>query len=123
MNFLTRVALAWAFNIAALWVARSLFDNVTADGWGALILAGLVFGIANAVIKPLLVLLSIPLIIVTLGIMLFFINMAMLAVTDWLVGGFDIEGFWTYVGATIVVWIVNTVLEALAGRSGGLRGR
>jgi putative membrane protein len=115
--FVARLVVAWAVNVAALWVAVKLFDNVTSSGWRALIIAGLVFGIVNALVRPVLVILSLPLVLVTLGFFLFFINMAMLALTDWIVGGFDIEGFWTYVGATIVVWLVNAAVESLAERS------
>jgi putative membrane protein len=117
MQLLARLVVAWAVNVAALWVAVKLFDDVTSSGWRALIIAGLVFGIVNTFVKPVLVLLSLPIVLLTLGLFLFFINMAMLALTDWLVSGFNIEGFWTYVGATIVVWIVNWVLEAVAERA------
>ncbi len=117
MPWVARLVVAWTVNVAALWVAVKLFDNVTSSGWRALIIAGLVFGIVNTIVKPVVVILSLPAVILTLGLFLFVINMAMLALTDWIVDGFDIEGFWTYVGATIVVWIVNSVLEAVAGRA------
>jgi putative membrane protein len=117
MPFVARLVVAWAVNVVALWVAVKLFDNVTSSGWRALIVAGLVFGIVNALVRPVLVILSLPLVLVTLGFFLFFINMAMLALTDWAVGGFDIDGFWTYVGATIVVWVVNAAIESVAERS------
>jgi putative membrane protein len=117
MPFVARLAVAWAVNVAALWVAVKLFDNVTSSGWRALIVAGLVFGIVNALVRPVLIILSLPLVLVTLGFFLFFINMAMLALTDWVVGGFDIQGFWTYVGATVVVWLVNAAIESLGERS------
>jgi putative membrane protein len=112
-----RLIVAWAVNVAALWVADALFSDVDSTGWGALIIAGLVFGIVNTFVKPLLVLLSLPIVIITLGLFLLFVNMAVLALTDWLVSGFNIEGFWTFVGATIVVWIVNAALEAVADRA------
>ena len=115
MRLAARLAVAWLVNIAALWVAVKLFAGATADGWRALVIAALVFGLANTVVRPVLVFVSFPFILLSLGVLLFFINMAMLALTDWLVGGFDIEGFWTYVGSTIVVWVVNTVLEAVFG--------
>src|SRR5215210_2889042 len=118
MPLVARLVVAWAVNVAALWVADQLFDGVTSSGWKALIIAGLVFGLVNTVVKPVLVILSLPAVILTLGLFLFVVNMAMLALTDWIVSGFDIEGFLTYVGATIVVWLVNAVLEAVAGRAG-----
>ena len=116
MQLVARLIVAWAVNVAALWVADALFSDVDSTGWSALVIAGLVFGIVNTFVKPLLVLLSLPIVILTLGLFLLFVNMAVLALTDWLVSGFNIEGFWTFVGATIVVWIVNVVLEAAARR-------
>jgi len=116
VRLVARLVVAWAVNVAALWIADALFSDVDSTGWGALIIAGLVFGIVNTFVKPLLVLLSLPIVIITLGLFLLFVNMAVLALTDWLVSGFNIEGFWTFVGATIVVWIVNVVLEAAARR-------
>src|SRR5215208_6467660 len=116
MPLVARLVVAWAVNVAALWVADELFTRVDSTGWRALIVAGLVFGIVNTVVKPVLVILSLPVVIVTLGLFLFVVNMAMLALTDWIVSGFDIEGFLTYVGATIVVWLVNVVLERAARR-------
>jgi putative membrane protein len=72
---------------------------------GAAVLA---FG--NAFIKPILAILTLPLIIVTLGLAYFAINVAMLALAEWIAPDFSIDGFWTYVGATIVVWFVNFVV-------------
>jgi len=117
VSLIARLVVAWAVNVAALWVAVKLFDDVTSSGWNALIIAGLVFGIVNTFVRPIAVLLSLPVVIVTLGLFLFVINMGMLALTDWIVDGFNIEGFWTFVGATIVVWIVNTVLDIVARRA------
>jgi putative membrane protein len=90
-----------------------LFDRVRIDDRGTLLLAAAVLAVANAFLKPVLVLVSIPLIVVTLGLFIIVINIAILGITDWLVDGFDIEGFWTYVGAVIVMGIVNIVLSAL----------
>jgi putative membrane protein len=112
--FLLRLVIAWLVNAAALWVADWLFDGVRIDGWGPLLLAAAVLGVVNSIIKPVLVLLSIPLIILTLGLFLLLINIAMLGLTDWIVGDFDIEGFWSYVGTVIVVWLVNAALGSLA---------
>jgi putative membrane protein len=116
VSFLARIVVRWAVNVAALWIAVKLFDNVTASDWGALAVAGLVFAVVNTFIRPIAILLSLPFIILTLGVFFFFVNMAMLWITDWLVGGFDIRGFWAYVGTTIVVWVVNTVVEAVRRR-------
>jgi putative membrane protein len=75
-----------------------------------------VLGIANTVIKPILAILTLPLVIVTLGLFLLVINIAMLALAEWIAPDFSISGFWTYVGTVVIVWIVNMILNAAADR-------
>ena len=103
----------FAGNLAALWVASKLFDQMTyGDEFGVLALAALVFTVANWIVKPIVTLLAIPLIILTLGVAYFFVNVLMLLVTDWVVPDFEVGGFWTVVGATIVIWLVNVIISA-----------
>jgi putative membrane protein len=110
---LLRLVVAWLINAAALWVCDWLFDGVRIDGWGPLLLAAAVLGVINTLLKPILVLFSIPLIVVTLGLFLLLLNIALLALTQWIVSDFDISGFWSYVGSVVVIWFVNTVLSQL----------
>jgi putative membrane protein len=98
-------------NAIALGVTAWLLDDMVVDDWLALLLAALVLGVVNFIVKPIVTILGLPLIVFTLGIALFFINMLMLWLAEILVGGFDIEGFWTYVAATFLVWVVNLLLE------------
>jgi putative membrane protein len=107
------VVLRYAGNLAALWVASQVFDKLSYGGsFGTLALAALVFTIVNAIVKPVLAVLSIPLIIVTFGIAYFFVNVLMLVLTDAVVDKFEAGPFWTVVGATIVIWLVNLVISA-----------
>jgi putative membrane protein len=107
------ILLRYAGNLAALWVASEVFDQMTyGDSFGVLALAALVFTIVNWIVKPVLTILSIPLIIVTFGIAYFAVNMLMLVLTDAVVPDFEAGGFWTVVGATIVIWLVNVVIAA-----------
>jgi putative membrane protein len=107
------IFLRYVGNLAALWVASEIFDEMTyGDSFWVLALAALVFTIVNWVVKPVLAILSIPLIIVTFGIAYFFVNVLMLVLTSVLVGDFAVGGFWTYVGATIVIWLVNVLIGA-----------
>jgi putative membrane protein len=107
------IFLRYVGNLAALWVASEIFDEMTyGDSFWVLALAALVFTIVNWVVKPVLAILSIPIIIVTFGIAYFFVNVLMLVLTSELVGDFAVGGFWTYVGATIVIWLVNVVIGA-----------
>src|SRR6186997_983219 len=97
---------ALAINAAALWVANALWDSVSISGWSYLI-AAVVLAFANGIIKPILTVLTLPLVIVTLGLFLLVINIAMVALAEWIAPDFSIDGFWTYVGTVVVVWIVN----------------
>ncbi len=105
--------IGWGVNIAALLVIDWLFDGVEIGRWGSLLLGAAVLGVANTIVKPVLALLTLPLILVTLGLFYFVLNVAMLALAEWVAPDFTIDGFWTYVGATIVVWLVNWLLRAL----------
>jgi putative membrane protein len=104
-------------NMIALALADWLWDSVTIDGFWPLLIGGLVLGIANAIIKPVLTLLTLPLVIVTLGLFLLVINIAMVGLAEWIAPDFSIDGFWTYVGVVIVVWLVNWVAGALSERA------
>lgn len=110
MPFALRLVVALAINAAALWVADALFDGVRIDGFWAFVLGAAVLGVANAVLKPLLAVLTLPLIIVTLGIFYLAINIAMLALAEWITPDFSIDGFWTYVGSVVVIGAVNWVV-------------
>ena len=72
--------------------------------------------VGNAIIKPILAILTLPLVIITFGLSYFALNVLMLALAEWVAPDFSIDGFWTYVGATIVVWLVNVVVGALLNR-------
>ena len=113
MYLAVRLLVAWGVNILALMVADWVFSGFTLARWGPLLLAGAVFGLANVFLKPLLTFIAIPLIILTFGIAYFFVNVAILAFTEWVVPDFSIDGFWTYVGAVIVMWLVNIALGRL----------
>ena len=121
MELIRRLVFATAVNVLALALVAAIFDGVAVDGWGALILAGIVFGLVNTVVKPVVTVLALPLVLLSLGVALFFINMLMLALTDWVVNGLVINGFWTFVGATIVVWLVNVATESAFGIRGHAR--
>jgi putative membrane protein len=102
-----RFVLAWAISALALWVANGLFGGVHIHGWAAYLIGALVLGVANAILKPVLALLTLPLILATLGFFLLVINMAMVAFAAWITPNFSVHGFWTYVGVVVIVWLVN----------------
>jgi putative membrane protein len=113
MLLLLRIAIAIAINAVALWVADLLFDSMSIHGFWSYFLAALVLAIANAIIKPILTILTLPLIIVTLGLFLLVINIAMIGLAEWIAPNFSIDGFWTYVGVIVILWLVNWIADAL----------
>ncbi len=119
-----RLAITWGFNTVALFVATWLLSGLSyGNDWWALLLAALVFTLANIFLKPLLTILSIPFIVVTLGIFYFLINVFMLYLTHWIVSSFTIASFWWAALAAIIVSTVNGVLNLSFGRPGTERRR
>ena len=114
MPLLLRLLIAWAINVAALWAADALFSGVRIHGWAAFLIGGAVLGVANAVLKPVLAVLTFPLIVITLGLFLLVINIAMVALAEWVAPNLSIDGFWTYVGTVVVIWLVNWAGHSLA---------
>jgi putative membrane protein len=104
---LLRLALLLGINALALWVANAIFDSVSIHGFWAYFIGALVLGIANTILKPILAILTLPLIIVTLGFFYLLINIAMVALAEWIAPNFSIDGFWTYVGVVFIIWVVN----------------
>jgi putative membrane protein len=102
----------WLCNIVALWAAESLISGIHFSGnFASIVVAALVFALVNLILKPVAKLLALPLIILTLGIALFFVNILMLYITDWILSDFKIENFGSAIWATIVIWAVNWLLQ------------
>jgi putative membrane protein len=113
--------IGWGVNIVALLVIDWLFDSVEIGRWGSLLLGAAVLGLANTILKPILTVLTFPIIVITLGLAYFALNVLMLALAEWIAPDFSINGFWTYVGATMVVWLVNWALYSLLDNVWGER--
>lgn len=113
---LESLGVRWAFNVAALFVAAWILPGISyGNDWWSLLIAAIVFTLANAFVKPVLAVLSIPFIVVTLGIFYFLINVLMLYLTDWLVSDFQIDTFWWAVLGAIIVSLVNGILHMIFG--------
>jgi putative membrane protein len=120
-----RLLISWLTNALVLGVVDLLLSDVTAKNFGSLLLAAAVFGVLNTVFKPFMRFITFPLALLTLGIAWFFVSMLMLDLTDVFVSGFHINGFWTLVWATVIVWLVNLALDFIPGpwQIAGKRGR
>jgi putative membrane protein len=107
-----RLLVRWICNVIALFVAAWILSGISyGDQWWTLFIAAAVFTLVNAWVKPVLAVLSIPFIVVTLGLFYFLINVLMLYLTDWIVPDFEIRTFWWAVLAAIIVSIVNGLLN------------
>ena len=113
MPWVVRAVVQWGINVLGLIVADWAFGGFAIGHWGPLLFAGAVLGLANVFLKPLVTFIALPLILLTFGIAYFFVNVVMLLFTEWVTPDFSIDGFWTYVGATIVIWLVNWLVSQL----------
>lgn len=101
-----------------LWVASELLSGMTFDAPSKLILAAIVLGVVNAVVRPLAFILTLPITVVTLGLFLLVLNAGMVALVAWLIPGFQISGFWTAVGAAVIVSLVSWAASSAIGTNG-----
>ena len=121
--------LHWLLNAAALWVAAALIPGLEFTGGpGRLLLVAAVFGVVNSTIRPLLTVLTCPLIVVTLGLFTLVINALMLLLTGWLSEswnlGFSVSGFWSAFFGGLVVGLVSVILSlALSPKESRAAGR
>jgi putative membrane protein len=116
---LVRALVLWGINTLALIVVDWMFSSISIGMWGSLLLGAAVLTVGNVIVKPILAILTLPLIILTFGLAYFAINVLMLALAEWIAPDFSIDGFWTYVGATIVIWLVNVTVGWLLDRVSG----
>lgn len=100
-------------NAAALMFTSNIIDGIYVDGWGAVVIAAIVLGVLNAVLRPVLVLFTLPLNMMTLGLLTFVINGFMLKLVSTVVSGFDIVGLWPAIVGSILLSVVSTVLNWL----------
>jgi putative membrane protein len=109
-NFLIRLFV----NALALTLAARLFDGIDMSGdFTDVLLVALVFGLLNAILKPLLLFLSLPILIVTLGFFALVVNAVLLLVMSRLLESFEVSGFWTALFGSIVISVVTMVLGAV----------
>jgi putative membrane protein len=102
-----------AIDVIALLVVDHFFTGITLDRWQTVLGAAVVLAIVNAYVRPLVIVLTLPINILTLGLFTLVINALMLQLVGWLIPGFHIETFWTALGAALVISVVSLVLNWL----------
>jgi len=110
LHNLTPFLIHWAITAFSLWVASHIFRGLKFDTTGALVVSALLLGLANAVVKPLLIVLTLPLTLVTFGLFLLVINALMILLVAALVKGFRVSGFWTALFASIFISLLSIVI-------------
>lgn len=103
---------AAGLGLAAVWLDGVHVAHISTLFWAALLL-----GIANTVVRPLLILLTLPATILTLGLFLLVINAAILGLVSWLLPGFTLDGFWSALGAWIIVAVFQGLASLLIGKN------
>ncbi|AMM24668.1 phage holin family protein [Variovorax sp. PAMC 28711] len=103
----------WAITALSLWVASLIFKGLKFDSGGALVGSALLLGLANALVKPLLIVLTLPLTLVTFGLFLLVINALMILLVSALVRGFKVSGFWTAFFASIFISLLSVAVGSL----------
>jgi putative membrane protein len=121
VRFAKQLTLSWVANAVVLAIVTAVLSGVTVKNAGDLIRAALLFGILNTILKPILRALTLPIAFITLGLIWFGVSMLMLWLTSVFVSGFDIHGLRALFWATIVVWVVNVVLDFVPGPWRGTR--
>lgn len=106
------------FAAGGLWLASALVPGMRIEGTGTLLLAALLLGLVNATVRPVVVLLTLPFTLVTLGLFLLVINAGMLGLVAWLLPGFEIGGFLPALLGSIVVGLAGWAASAAIGPSG-----
>ena len=101
-----------------LWAAETIVPGVGIDGWGNLVVAALLLGIVNAVIRPIILILTLPLTVLTLGLFILVVNGISVALVAWLMPGFSLSGLGAAILTSIVVGLTSWLGSAFVGGSG-----
>ena len=112
------IVLRAAITALALWVASQLLAGLRFDSTGALLLAAILLGLVNAIVRPIAFVLTLPITVLTLGLFLLVLNAAMIGLVALVVPGFTISGFWTAVGGAIIVALVSWAASSVIGNTG-----
>lgn len=111
-NNLTSFLLHWGIMSLSLWIVSQLFKGIHFEDSSSLIISALLLGFANAIVKPLLIILTLPLTLITLGGFLLVINALMLLLVASLIQGFKVSGFWTAFFTSIIISILSFFIGA-----------
>lgn len=104
-----------------LWLADVLLDGISFDGAVPLFIGALLLGVVNAVVRPVVILLTLPFTLVTLGLFLFVVNGGMLMLVAWLMPRFHVEGLGSAILASMIVGVTGWIANSFVGDGGGIQ--
>ena len=116
-NVLLRFLVFWGLNVLVLWVASELFSSIQFSSTSTMLVSGLLFGVAHAVLKPILIVLTLPVTVLTLGLFLIVINALILLFVAWIVPGFHVAGFWHAVLVALFISVFSFILNLLLAKA------
>jgi putative membrane protein len=99
----------------ALWSATKVVPGLRISDWQTLLIAALLLGLANAIVRPILIVLTFPITLITLGLFLLVINGAMVGLVAWLLPNMTVDGLWPAILASLVIWVVSWAAEMILG--------
>lgn len=108
-----KILISLALSALAVYVTARILPGVVLDGFGTALVVAVVLGAANAVLRPLLLILTLPINVLTLGLFTFVIIGGMVQLVSWLVPGFQVAGFWQALAFALVLWLINAFLQRL----------
>ncbi|HQT25035.1 MAG TPA: phage holin family protein [Burkholderiales bacterium] len=112
---LTPFILHWVVTSLSLWAASQVFSGIRFENTASLVVSALLLGFANAIVKPLLIVLTLPLTLFTFGLFLLVINALMILLVSSMVKGFSVSGFWTAFFASIFVSLLSFLFGLFIG--------
>ena len=115
-GFVTRVLIT----AAGLLIARAIIPGIVIHGWGKLFLAALLLGLVNAIVRPILFILTLPFTILTLGLFLLVLNGICLTIVAWLIPGIAVSGLWAATLGALVITLTSWFANGFIGHSGKL---
>lgn len=106
------ILISWILSALAIVVAAYVLPGVSVDGFLTAVVVAVVLGFVNAVLRPILIFLTLPITIITLGLFTLVIQTFLILLTAWLVPGFEVAGFWWALLFGLVLWVLNVFIRA-----------
>ena len=118
MYGLKGIAVRWFFLTVAITISSYLIKGIEVDGFFSAVMAAAILGVLNVIFRPILLILTLPLNILTFGLFTFVINALLLMMASGVIGGFHVSGFWAAVFGSLIISIINWILSSLINEQG-----